>query len=372
MRRFNLSIYVWTFGLLVAGEIGCQWTNSPSSLDEPEVQNRSSAVLIFTLDGLGFDILNASPEGKAFIAENGVTRLIPPIPVVTFPSHATMIFGVDPEFHGVLENFTLPSKYAAPHATIDPFKSKVWHQLKASHVRLQLTGVGELKTFADVKPLDVDVFAEVEDKFKAMQNAAAQLSRESDLISLVWSEGTDDVGHKFGPDSREVQDRVVVLLTELRRLKKIALKPDSFPYKHTTFIFVSDHGMAELKTCTPYLAAKETIDFTHGASYVILKSATAVAMARDYIAQKLPDATLTIYNNPALAVKGILTLPEGMRFDNQGSKCLLTAKGNHQFDPFKFSSQHGVFWVWNAQVEAPHPTNNIDIMAYAARQFTGK
>jgi hypothetical protein len=360
---------VATFSVISSCEkraLNLSLTDHPSS--QPPIH-----VYVLTLDGLGYDLLNAIPEGKTFIESNNVKRLIPPIPAVTFPSHASMIFGVDPELHGVLKNFSTPSAFAAPNHTIDPrHGSPSWQNLAAHNVKLQISGLDTLNSLGDIPALPINYGAEVDEKIDYIVRTESEDSTHAYAkISFVWNEGTDKAGHAYGPYDPESQDRLRTLLAKLNAVKiKLQNLPENVKAKNV-FVFASDHGMAKIKTCTPYLSKRDSVDFSHGASYVLLKTERAVTEATALKATKLPEATIKLFNNPDLAIRGVLLLPEGYKFNNAGESCTIFAKGNHEFDPIKYPSQHGVLWSWSPDIALKDLQNipNQDLLNLIAPIF---
>ena len=77
-----------------------------------------------------------------------------------------------------------------------------------------------------------------------MDRIVSLLEKEDVNLGLLYIEEPDHTGHMFGPDSREVNDKLEelndVIGYLISRLKAADL------YDYTNLIVTSDHGMAEL------------------------------------------------------------------------------------------------------------------------------
>jgi predicted AlkP superfamily pyrophosphatase or phosphodiesterase len=211
------------------------------------------AVVLLTMDGVRWDYpgRDALPAFKA-MADGGcsASRLTPPFPSLTFPSHATLATGVGPSKHGIVANAffdrsldrafgdepeaswlkAVPLWVLAERAGIKsavcawPCSRGPWNGVGPSYYRPYATGLRD----ADTVRWILDLLRRPPD--------------ERPGLLMAWTHGADAPGHKEGPDGegvhRAMREADQLLATLRRGLAGLA------PAVKVDLVVVSDHGMA--------------------------------------------------------------------------------------------------------------------------------
>ncbi|KAH6628342.1 alkaline-phosphatase-like protein [Chaetomium tenue] len=214
--------------------------------------------LIISLDGFRADFLNRglTPRLNALVKE-GVSPLymLPSFPSVTFPNHYTIATGLYPEAHGVVGNSfwdpTLKEEffYTKPSRSMDP----KWWGGEPFWVTAQKQG---LKTGIHMWPGSEAHILNVEptyvDKFNGKELLSRKVDRVLELLDMpdedrpqiiaAYVPNVDADGHKYGPNSTEIQFTIQKVDKMLDSMFK-GLEDRNLT-DIVNIIVVSDHGMA--------------------------------------------------------------------------------------------------------------------------------
>ena len=261
-------------------------------------------VILISFDGTRPAAVAALPA-FARIARDGAwaDRLVPSFPSNTFPNHVTLVTGVSPDRHGIVNNsFDDPVRghydYDGDPTWIEV--EPLWSlAARAGIVSASYFWVGSEGPWRNgLGPRHWKKFdTAVGDSEKAEQILAwLALPDPAERPRLVtaWFHGADGASHRFGPDDAIVagvlaqQDAVLgTLLDELTQRGLFA---------STTLLVVSDHGMTETRRIVDLAAALAAADLDaqvlggggfaqvelHGESDRSARAARVVAIARDH------------------------------------------------------------------------------------------
>jgi predicted AlkP superfamily pyrophosphatase or phosphodiesterase len=215
-------------------------------------------VILISLDGFRYDyVKNFNPPGIRDFIKKGTQAeaLIPSFPSKTFPNHYTIVTGLTPGHHGLVDNsFFDPVRRKLygmrdENAVVDPYYYggiPLWQLAKQNGIRsASYFWVGSEMSDEKRRPDYFYPFNDKEDPQKRIDQTLAWLrlpeKERPHLITLYFS-SPDHEGHDFGPNAVETKRavlRVDSLINDLMQgLRKIALP--------VNVILVSDHGMAEL------------------------------------------------------------------------------------------------------------------------------
>lgn len=215
-------------------------------------------VILISFDGFRHDYVQKfnPPNFKKFMADGAQAEaLIPSFPSKTFPNHYTLVTGLVPGHHGLVDNSFYDRSSNTRYSMSD--RSKVEDGYYYSGVPLwQLArqhGVKSASYFwvgSELKDESrrPDYYYLFNDTVAAQTKIAQVVSwlrlpepERPHLITLYFS-SPDHEGHDFGPNSAETRDAVLradsvlgVLMTEIKSTK--------LP---VNVILVSDHGMYEI------------------------------------------------------------------------------------------------------------------------------
>ena len=222
----------------------------------PQGDQGAPVVILVSIDGFRADYLdpdNAPNLHRLATAGVHADYLETIFPSSTFPSHYTIVTGLYAENHGIVSNtmydpelersFSLSNREAV--------QDSVWWQGEPLWVTLQKQGrtaatymwPGSEAQIAGHRPtwwMEYDGSVPHEARVDSVMNVLARTPRPG-LVTLYYST-VDSRGHRYGPDSPEVEEAVREvdhsIGTLVGRLKAANL------YDSVNLMIVGDHGMA--------------------------------------------------------------------------------------------------------------------------------
>jgi len=221
--------------------------------------SKDEYLILISWDGCRWDYLNRglTPNIQNLI-ESGVKAesLQPVFPSKTFPNHYSIVTGLYPENHKIVfNNFIDPRTeegYRRGKNDSSIYEDKwyggetLWMTAKRQHVKSACMFWPGSETY-EKSP---DYFRPY-DHYLSHQKRIDQIidwlemdeEKRPHFLTLYFADA-DDAGHKYGPDSAELNNTLMRLDSTLGvllfRLKKIGL------YDKTNIMMVSDHGMTQI------------------------------------------------------------------------------------------------------------------------------
>ena len=333
-------------------------------------------LILVSMDGFRWDYCALHPDetpNLRRLARDGVTArgLIPVFPSNTFPNHYSLVTGLYPSHHGIVNNDcydpTLGTifHYKSPMSVRDPR----WWGGEPIWVTAVLQGRKSASSYwvgseAEIKGVRPTFWRPYDYYDNPFEKRLDELSRwlhlppaERPAVIAFYLEETNAAGHKFGPDSPELVAAVKLLDA---RVGAIAARLAAEGIA-ANFVVVSDHGMT---SCSPdrtlllddYLdLAKVQVDFQEPCVGLRpLEGTDMPAMmraleklppqAKAYRAADLPARFHVDPANPRVPPVWIVPV-EGWQVMRRS---LFTAmlptflKGQHGYDP-AFASMRGLF-----------------------------
>ena len=232
-----------------------------ASLNTAAAEKKPLVVLI-SIDGFKPEYLKRglSPSLNK-LAENGAiaSGLIPPFPSLTFPSHYSVVTGMHPDHHGIVNNtmydpeipkqvFKLSSREAVANPQWWSAGVPIWvTAAQQGKISSTLFWPGTEALNQGIQPKD---WLPYDGKMTSKQRAEKLLEwlnrpeeKRADFATLYFSE-VDSAGHEFGPKSEEVNASIQNVDNAIKDfvfgLDKLGL------LAKTSFVITSDHGMAEV------------------------------------------------------------------------------------------------------------------------------
>jgi predicted AlkP superfamily pyrophosphatase or phosphodiesterase len=227
-----------------------------STLASPRAQTHAPIVILVSFDGWRWDYFDRAlvPNVKA-LAARGVRakELIPSFPSLTFPNHYTIVTGLYPGHHGIVENSMWDPMRRVKFTLSSPeVRNGEWWGGEPIWVTAVMQGLRAHDMFwpgseAAIKgvrpnrwwPFDGKVLNE-ERVDRVLDWLALPEAERPSLVTLYFQE-VDHAGHVSGPNSAELLEATVHLDAALGHLvsgvKKLGLED------RTTIVLVSDHGM---------------------------------------------------------------------------------------------------------------------------------
>jgi len=232
-------------------------------------------VLIVSFDGFRWDYLNRGiTPNLQKLAERGVRAITfePVFPSKTFPNHYTIVTGLYAENHGLINNrFFDPYKkrlyrLADPNAVLDAY----WYKGEALWETAGRQGVLSASYFWPGSEVTLEY--RHPNFFKKYDGSTPGLTRINGIIKwlelpeekrphllFLYFSDTDDYGHRYGPESEQINEAIQLLDT---RVGQLQTKLDSIGFADKiNLIVLSDHGMTSLRPNGQILLYKILKDF---------------------------------------------------------------------------------------------------------------
>lgn len=213
-------------------------------------------VILISVDGLRADYLKRgiTPNITA-LAARGVTTpaMRPSFPSLTFPNHYTLVTGLRPDRHGIVNNnmddpelgrFALSLKEAVGDA-------RWWNQGEPIWVTAERAGIptatmfwpGSDAAIRGVRPRNWLPFDGSMPEAKRVDQVLEWLDIKPQAgFATLYFDTVDHDGHEFGPDSPEVNKAVAEVDRQIGRLLE-GLKARGID---ANIVLVADHGMAQV------------------------------------------------------------------------------------------------------------------------------
>jgi len=242
-------------GLALSLASGCATTRTPTAA---AIETREPVTILIAVDGLRPDYLERgiTPHLNALAAAGASGPMRPSFPTKTFPNHYTLVTGLRPDRHGIVDNNMVDA--ARPEATfslgnatqaLDPFwwngAEPIWVTAERAGIRTAtMFWPGSEVAIRETRPsnwtrydLNVTNAQRVETVIDWLRRPAATRPR---FVTLYF-DTVDTAGHEHGPDAAEtntamaeVDARIGDLVAGLRGLGQEA-----------NVIVVADHGMTK-------------------------------------------------------------------------------------------------------------------------------
>ena len=253
MRRLSLLI---VFLLVLA--TGC--AQQPVAR-APAAASERPMVILVSIDGFRPDFLKRqrTPTLKA-LADEGVRAeaMKPAFPSLTFPNHYTLVTGLYPDHHGIINNrFKDPASgdafiYKDRYTTADPNwwgGEPIWVTAQKQGLRTAtMFWPGSDVAIAGVRPDHWLYFDGAMSPNERVDHLLRWIdlppARRPQFLTLYFND-VDHAGHGFGPDSKQVNEALGSVDAAIARL--VAGLRERGLYEHTDLVIVSDHGSAATK-----------------------------------------------------------------------------------------------------------------------------
>lgn len=233
--------------------------------------NPRPPLIVVSLDGFRADYFDRGlTPTLASLAASGVhaRSMRPSFPSVTDPNHYTLMTGLYPDHHGIVDNTmvdpSLPGMaFGGPHTAGTDSDPRWWNEATPLWVSAERRG---LKTATSLWPGDEAVVQGVPASYRqdgaGSHTSAPTMDQQVDTV-LDWLDlpagqrpalirlhfgAVDTAGHLSGPDSPSVNAAIARVDTELARLVA-GLKARGL-YDRVNLVVVSDHGMANISKAT--------------------------------------------------------------------------------------------------------------------------
>jgi predicted AlkP superfamily pyrophosphatase or phosphodiesterase len=252
--------------LLVSATAFCQLDTTqrivPGRENSPE-QEQKPYVILISADGFRYDYAEKYHADHLLALSGAGVRaeaMMPAFPSVTFPNHYTIVTGLYPSHEGLTGN----SFYDANTKKFFSYHNKnandsVWYKggtpiwVLAEQQKMLAASfywVGSEAMVQGIVPTYHYPYNEkidIHDRIGAVVNWLNLPPEKRPHFITFYFPQTDHQGHKYGPDSREVEDAVHFVDSAVYELTK-AVKTTGL---NVNYVFVSDHGMTKPDIANP-------------------------------------------------------------------------------------------------------------------------
>jgi predicted AlkP superfamily pyrophosphatase or phosphodiesterase len=215
-------------------------------------------LILISIDGYRADYLDRGHSPVlAALAADGVRAkgLRPVFPSVTYPNHYTIVTGLYPDEHGIVNNTMhdpVLGNFSPPNRAANS-DGRWWDQAEPIWVTAQNQGrrtasvywPGTQAEIHGVRPTYWQLFDPSVPPDARADQVLAWLDLPTDqrptFVSLYF-ENADVAGHSYGPDSLQVDEALVTIDAALGRL--VAGLRERNQYDSTNLVILSDHGMS--------------------------------------------------------------------------------------------------------------------------------
>jgi predicted AlkP superfamily pyrophosphatase or phosphodiesterase len=236
----------------------------PAVAQAPAVTPKPVALtILISIDGFRADYLQRgrSPALAAMAADGVHAAMRPSFPSLTFPNHYTLVTGLRPDQHGIVNNNMEDT--ARPGVTFALSKTDVvhdpiwWDEAEPIWVTAEKAGVRTATMFwpgsdlpiHGVLPHDWRLFNKTTPPDVRVDTVLEWLNRppaERPRFVTLYFDAVDGAGHLAGPDSDKVDTAITETDAEVGKLLQGLAKRGLLDT--TDVIVVADHGMAATST----------------------------------------------------------------------------------------------------------------------------
>jgi ectonucleotide pyrophosphatase/phosphodiesterase family protein 5 len=242
-------------GLALAAAVlaGCAGVAPSASAPPVAKASAASPLILVSIDGFRWDYLNRgiTPNLSA-LAAGGVRaeRMLPSFPSITFPNHYTLVTGLYPDHHGIVNN-TFEDSHLPGVFHMSTKDEAWWDEATPIWVTAQRQG---LRTATEFWPgSEVAIHGVRPDQWQPFNQAKSSDERVDTVLSwldapaatrpeflTLYFDIVDTAGHLHGPDSPQVDEAIGTVDAAIGRLTA-GLKARRL---NADLIIVADHGMA--------------------------------------------------------------------------------------------------------------------------------
>jgi predicted AlkP superfamily pyrophosphatase or phosphodiesterase len=390
----SLFLLINTIPLAAQSDTTQQITSN--RVNDPAQQNAPYVILI-SADGFrhdfaakynAFNLMRFSRQGAA------ASWMIPCYPSLTFPNHYSLVTGLYPAHHGLVDN-----SFYDPHTRTTYNKNNkkmagdgawyggtpLWVLAEQHHLlTASFYWTGSEADIGGIRPTYYYQYNEKIPMARRLQVVKKWLTlpeaTRPHLITFYFPE-VDHEAHDFGPDSPEVRKAVALVDKAVARLVAMT---DSLKLP-VNFVFVSDHGMTNIDIAHP-LAVPAALDtaccITSAGStqlHVFVKNKSNIDVV--FLKLKKEAKDFDVYRESDIPPAWHYGVQDD-RFGRVGDILVAThlhkvfvfngkppKPGNHGFDPAN-DDMHATFLAWGPLIKKSGtiaPFENIHVYPFVAQ-----
>ena len=260
---FILSIFIFSFSFSQNKSADTAQVITPNRFNSTEAVEKPYLIFI-SADGYRYDYTEKyNAQNLQKFSNEGVKAkaMLPSYPSITFPNHWSIITGLYPSHHGLVDNFFYDYSRKEAYAMNKKENAEdgswyggipLWSLAEQQGmVTASLQWVGSASDAGKTRPTYYyhyhEKFSPEEKINKVVNWLKLPENVRPHFISLYFPE-VDGAGHRFGPESPEAEKSVQLVDNAIGNLVE---KVNQLGLKNVNFIFVSDHGMIKVDKENP-------------------------------------------------------------------------------------------------------------------------
>lgn len=363
-NKFSLAATIVIFYLFAS----CSGDHHNSQKNQPNIRQH---VVLVSIDGFRYDFAEKfGAENLLKISESGIKAesLIPCYPSKTFPNHYSIITGLYPDNHGIVDNYFYDSDWEQMFSlngkNTDNGKwfggTPLWELANSQGLKsASYFWIGSDMNINGQSPTYFYPYNESTPNAERVNQVIEWLKLPEEtrpqLITLYFSD-VDTQGHEFGPDSEETKAAVLDIDAQIGRLHN-EISSFDFPID---LVIVSDHGITALDS-TKGIDINELIADNNEHIKYIPRDALLMVYLRDssqidQVYKELKEKELERFTTHRRQ-----DIPEHLHFGQNkrvGDILLIPNPpysftlpnvpidgGTHGYDPYSVKDMHGIFYA---------------------------
>jgi len=335
-------------------------------------EKKSTPLILISIDGFRYDYIEKyQPPNLLALIKNGVRaeRMIPSYPTKTFPNHITLVTGMYPSNHGIVNNSFYDEQLDDIYKMGKAFTEPKWMQGTPLWIHAERHGVKSACYFWPESDSRLEgLAASFSYKYNKQTPYSERIAQTLNWLKLPKNERpqfitsyfslVDSKGHQFGPDSIQVKNAVLEVDKHIGVLKSRIAKELNFK---VNLVIVSDHGMVEIDpkqqiytsdlddfdgyivvngTTQLMLYAKKSKSKTHMFGLVNKLNSQSENRYQAFLKKDLPK-NLNHFNNERIA-DIIIDAHVPLIFSKKQKKTS-SSKGMHGYDPYLVPEMGALF-----------------------------
>jgi predicted AlkP superfamily pyrophosphatase or phosphodiesterase len=218
-------------------------------------QMRKPYIILISADGFRYDLADKYRATHLLeLRQEGVTSsaMTPSFPSVTFPNHYTLITGLYPSHHGIVDNTFYDAQKKMTYQIRDREVvtdgswyggTPIWVLAEQQHMlTASFYWVGSEAAIQGTRPTYYYLFNDrigIDDRIRAVKDWLTLPEEKRPHLITFYLFQVDHAEHMYGPDSKEAEEAVHLVDDCVGKLTKTV----NDLHLPVSFIFVSDHGM---------------------------------------------------------------------------------------------------------------------------------
>jgi predicted AlkP superfamily pyrophosphatase or phosphodiesterase len=274
LRDFTITFFLFLFALSLHAQDLTQHI-VPGRLNNKK-QEKKPYVILISADGFRYDLADKyHAENLIALRNKGVQAkyMIPAYPSLTFPNHYSIVTGLYPAHHGLVDNSFYNKNKNAFYSIGNQkaVRDSSWYggvplwalAEKNKMLSASFYWVGSEAAIDNVLPTYYYTYNDkikIDDRLSAVKEWLQLPEDKRPHFITFYFPQVDHAEHMFGVDSKETEEAVHFIDESVAKMNAMV---DSL-HLEVNFIFVSDHGMANVDTLHPLSlpAVVDTSKFT--------------------------------------------------------------------------------------------------------------